>query len=276
MASKIKFKVGQKIYHKFYGKGEVRYIGRNEQDELYYEVAFPRYGKVVTVMNEKDMVPYSDADEKIVNGLIANMIGSEYHGVKPMDEWSDDELNWAHDMMNKMTEKTDSRTSLKGYGDIVSTEELQKPKAKTKKNDESVNHPSHYNTGSIEVIDFIEDLGLDIGFCLGNAIKYISRAGKKDKEKTVEDIKKAQWYLSRWLDAMRKEVQESMYIEYSGPRKISVYRYIAEQKLSYRLGYAIDQISQSTYADTVADHVRCIEQAMDVLDDYVKDLQEVA
>lgn len=58
-----------------------------------------------------------------------------------------------------------------------------------------VNHPSHYTDGKIEVIDFIEDKGL--GFCLGNAVKYISRAGKKDPAKTVEDLKKAAWYLNR-------------------------------------------------------------------------------
>ncbi len=63
---------------------------------------------------------------------------------------------------------------------------------------ESVNHPSHYNDGKIEVIEFIEDKKL--GFCLGNAIKYISRAGKKHKDKEVEDIKKAIWYLNRYLD----------------------------------------------------------------------------
>ena len=60
-------------------------------------------------------------------------------------------------------------------------------------NNDVVNHPSHYNTGKIEVIDFIDDQGL--GFCLGNAVKYIARAGKKNKSKTVEDLKKAIWYL---------------------------------------------------------------------------------
>ena len=66
-----------------------------------------------------------------------------------------------------------------------------------KKND-NVNHPSHYADGNIEVIDFIEDKNL--GFHLGNAIKYICRAGKKDKEKTKEDIEKAIWYLNRFLE----------------------------------------------------------------------------
>lgn len=60
---------------------------------------------------------------------------------------------------------------------------------------DAVNHPAHYTDGKIEVIDFIEDKGL--GFCLGNAVKYISRAGKKDPAKTIEDLKKAAWYLNR-------------------------------------------------------------------------------
>lgn len=58
-----------------------------------------------------------------------------------------------------------------------------------------VNKPSHYTDGNIEVIDYIEDKKL--GFCLGNAIKYISRAGKKDPNKEVEDLKKANWYINR-------------------------------------------------------------------------------
>lgn len=58
-----------------------------------------------------------------------------------------------------------------------------------------VNHPSHYTSGKIEVIDFIEDKGL--GFHLGNAVKYIARAGKKDPSKTAEDLEKAVWYINR-------------------------------------------------------------------------------
>ena len=52
-----------------------------------------------------------------------------------------------------------------------------------------VNRPAHYTDGKIEVIDYIEDKKL--GFCLGNVIKYVSRAGKKDPEKEIEDLKKA-------------------------------------------------------------------------------------
>lgn len=60
---------------------------------------------------------------------------------------------------------------------------------------DNVNHPAHYTDGNIEVIDFIEDKKL--GYHLGNAVKYIARAGKKDPDKYVEDLQKAVWYLQR-------------------------------------------------------------------------------
>lgn len=63
---------------------------------------------------------------------------------------------------------------------------------------DAVNHPSHYNQGKIEVIEFIEDKKL--GFHLGNAVKYISRAGLKDPSKTSEDLRKAIWYVERYLE----------------------------------------------------------------------------
>jgi len=68
--------------------------------------------------------------------------------------------------------------------------------------EDPVNHPSHYTDGKIEVIDFIEDKSL--GFHLGNAIKYISRAGKKDASKTLEDLKKARWYLDRYISSLEE------------------------------------------------------------------------
>ena len=65
---------------------------------------------------------------------------------------------------------------------------------------DNVNHPAHYTDGSIEVIDFIEDKKL--GYHLGNAVKYISRAGKKDPAKTAEDLRKAVWYLNRYIEKL--------------------------------------------------------------------------
>lgn len=61
-----------------------------------------------------------------------------------------------------------------------------------------VNHPSHYCTGKIEVIDFITDKKLD--FCRGNAVKYIVRAGLKDPSKEKEDLQKAIFYINRAIE----------------------------------------------------------------------------
>ena len=58
-------------------------------------------------------------------------------------------------------------------------------------------HPKHYNLGKIEVIDFIEDQQLP--FHLGNVVKYITRAGKKAGETDLDALRKAQWYLSRYI-----------------------------------------------------------------------------
>lgn len=69
--------------------------------------------------------------------------------------------------------------------------------------DDKVNHPSHYTSGKIEVIDFIEDQKLN--YHRGNAIKYICRAGKKDKSKEIEDLEKAIWYLQREIKRLYEE-----------------------------------------------------------------------
>ena len=58
---------------------------------------------------------------------------------------------------------------------------------------EAVNHPPHYNQGNIEVIDAIEDWGLD--FNAGNVVKYVAR--HQHKAEPLEDLKKARWYLDR-------------------------------------------------------------------------------
>lgn len=62
---------------------------------------------------------------------------------------------------------------------------------------DTVNHPSHYCFGSIEVIDYIRSTLGDDGcynYCMGNVIKYISRA--RHKGKWCEDLEKATWYLN--------------------------------------------------------------------------------
>ena len=70
--------------------------------------------------------------------------------------------------------------------------------------EEMVNHPNHYGgeNNQYEAIKVIEALDLD--FHLGNTVKYISRAGKKDKE--LQDLKKALWYLERKIKNLEQKL----------------------------------------------------------------------
>lgn len=65
---------------------------------------------------------------------------------------------------------------------------------------EAVDHPSHYNSGKIEVIDFIDDQKLN--FSRGCVVKYVSRAKHKGNE--LEDLKKAMWYLQHEIELVEK------------------------------------------------------------------------
>lgn len=71
------------------------------------------------------------------------------------------------------------------------------------KKPDPVNSPPHYGEGAHEAINCIEAHGL--GFCLGNAVKYIFRAGKKTRD-CREDLMKARWYINRAL--LREGVTE--------------------------------------------------------------------
>ena len=66
---------------------------------------------------------------------------------------------------------------------------------------DNVNHPAHYKSGGIETIDFIE--AKELGYHLGNVIKYVTRAKHKGNE--LEDLKKAQWYLNREISKLTGE-----------------------------------------------------------------------
>lgn len=69
----------------------------------------------------------------------------------------------------------------------------------------SIDHPSHYGgkENPFEAVKVIEHLQLD--FHLGNTLKYIFRAGKKDPQRELEDLEKALWYLGRKIDLLRSE-----------------------------------------------------------------------
>lgn len=61
-------------------------------------------------------------------------------------------------------------------------------------------NPSHYKFGKSEVIDIVENLTYN----KGNAVKYLSRSGRKAIADEVEDLKKALWYVQREIDRLEK------------------------------------------------------------------------
>jgi hypothetical protein len=67
----------------------------------------------------------------------------------------------------------------------------------------AIDHPSHYNShpAGIECIDVVEHMT----FNLGSAVKYIWRSGLKGSSPTVEDLKKARWYVDREIARLEKE-----------------------------------------------------------------------
>jgi len=75
-------------------------------------------------------------------------------------------------------------------------------------NKEYVNHPNHYGSkdNKYEVIKVIDEWNL--GFSLGNTVKYISRAGKKDPNKELEDLKKGLWYLQHHIEVLENKLNK--------------------------------------------------------------------
>lgn len=92
-----------------------------------------------------------------------------------------------------------------GFGNedyyTLATDEEDTEEPEVQRTTDTVNHPSHYNFGDIEVVDFIEQVtkhyNSDVAYHIGNAIKYISRAPHKNGK---EDIAKAKWYIERAFD----------------------------------------------------------------------------
>lgn len=78
---------------------------------------------------------------------------------------------------------------------------------------EQVNHPQHYGgkDNPYEAIKVIR--ALDLGFNLGNSFKYIARAGKKNPDKHIEDLKKALWYLQDEISYLESKKKPSDMLE---------------------------------------------------------------
>lgn len=109
-----------------------------------------------------------------------------------------DEINTE---INKLNDKL--KNISESMNDIVRLVLSEGESDSTSTND-NVNHPSHYGTGNFECIDvMIETQGKEavMDFCVCNAFKYIYRHNNKNG---VEDIKKAKWYLDKYIELAEK------------------------------------------------------------------------
>jgi hypothetical protein len=78
-----------------------------------------------------------------------------------------------------------------------------KPLTKVANQPDAVNHPPHYTShpSGVECIQVTEHMN----FCLGNAVKYLWRAGVKSSSTHLEDLRKARWYIDREIQRLEKE-----------------------------------------------------------------------
>lgn len=137
----------------------------------------------------------------------------------------------------------DMDTKIPPYGlaTVFDYEISQIPMIETPETD-PVNHPSHYTDGKYECIDYLESRGFTQDGYLFNAVKYISRAGKKNPEKYEEDIQKAIWYLNRKMQSF-----ESKYLDQK--KNISTSDYIQDKGLDGTLpGIALELIDCKNYS----------------------------
>lgn len=147
------------------------------------------------------------------------------------------------------------------------------------KNENAVNHPSHYTRGGIEVIDFIEAYRL--GFNDGNAVKYISRAGYKDPTKTIEDLKKALWYIKRQKNYVAKLSNFEWYAEFHAKHEVkkSITFTVVEYAKSLELpGVLVDVLSLISRAfidnDNGPDVMSDYRIAYHTLEHYILELEQ--
>lgn len=114
--------------------------------------------------------------------------------VSPKDNQSK-KVNEVAPVISK-TETTESYITADSAKDLYDVTTDKKPGCISN----AIDLPSHYNRGKIEVIDFIEDQQLP--YHLGNVVKYVARAGYKGDK--LEDLKKARWYLDRYINEVMK------------------------------------------------------------------------
>lgn len=218
--SKAKFKVGDEVYYSYgitYRHGriiEVRYDSKTEGYEYYICAHLPAcYGceapdieyvwkkeeklmpdtiKEIEIKDDKLRTPMYNVGDKVLYSLSGNaLMAGTIKEIKP----TENDILYKISYSDNVDAMWVSEENIQGLSKV--------PVGKLEP--DNVNHPSHYETGKFECIEVMEEaLGRDAvrSFCLCNAFKYIYRHKRKNGD---EDIKKAQWYINKYLELSNKE-----------------------------------------------------------------------
>ena len=168
--------------------------------------------KPITGLTLGDIYPVIDEGDNYY--LIKNDFGREQSFLKELFEVMTNEkldVDLSSKYYAKLDFLIDSETAKKNFeenmkkvGELVSKCAINSDgilDIPTKKNESDAIKPSHYKAGKFDVIAFCFEHDLD--FATGNIIKYVTRAGKKDKDKTLEDLEKAMEYLKRKIERVK-------------------------------------------------------------------------
>ena len=155
-----------------------------DQYVIVYDMGKSENNEGMTVVGRVDEIMFNDDGE---NAATINSLGNLY-------DITDDNY------FDLWTKSIEDKTEHIGF-DKENTEKSRKllsNDVQQRKRNDTVNHPSHYNYGDIEIIDFIEQVtqhyNANVAYHIGNAIKYLARSPHKNGK---EDVAKAKWYIER-------------------------------------------------------------------------------
>lgn len=167
-----------------------------ERYVIVYDFGKSEYSNGMTIVGKIIELEFDDDDK---NKAVIESMQNEY------EITDDNEFEfWTKSIEDKTehisfdSEKTKEARKLLSNDLQQRKRRVVKPKEIYPIKNDTVNHPSHYNYGDIEIIDFIEQVtqhyNANVAYHIGNAIKYLARSPHKNGK---EDVAKAKWYIER-------------------------------------------------------------------------------
>lgn len=155
-----------------------------DQYVIVYNIGKSEHSEGMTVVGRVEEIVFNDDNDNVAT---INSLGNLYD----ITDDNDFEL-WSNYIESKTEHIAFDKENTKKAKILLSND------VKQRKRNDTVNHPSHYNYGDIEVINFIEQVtkhyNPNVAYHIGNAIKYLARSPHKNGK---EDVAKAKWYIER-------------------------------------------------------------------------------